>query len=529
MDKLLGEEEDLKGLEDEIDDAVDRLFVEKKGGVTERFLTEPELSEPPLKSPVSEPAMKPSTLEPSMHSPILEIDDAVDRLLVEKKGGVTERFLMEPEFSEPPLKSSVLEPAMKPSTLEPSMHSPILEIDDAVDRLFVEKKGGVTESFLMEPEFSEPPLKSSVLEPAMRPPILEPLAKSPISGTPPKSFLSEPSYGTEKTFDSESSVRPPSTPVPFLKSIEQMEAQLLSLEWEITDGKLKKTKEEVLALRELLKHKADIASILDYMERALSYMIQDEGNIRPPWIKFLLDSKDTIKLLMRKETEGEINTYKQLAYLGLEARFSCLGGTPDGHANRPSRDERKAIERTEVPIPGEKKIEDMSKKMDLFMEGVEVIFRTMKQQISRLEETTRKPPAPSVEAKSKHVNVTIFRVDEELFGVETEKIFKLFKVPVSFHEKYSDQARIRLRDLEVKMVNLKKIFSIPGGEHTGEMRILTVKDNGEYKGLMVDQVLKRLSATSEVGGSYGEFFSGRVCLTYQEQLVEIPILDLKKF
>jgi hypothetical protein len=79
------------------------------------------------------------------------------------------------------------------------------------------------------------------------------------------------------------------------------------------------------------------------------------------------------------------------------------------------------------------------------------------------------------------------------------------------------------------MVNLKKIFSIPGGEHTGEMRILTVKDNGEYKGLMVDQVLKRLSATSEVGGSYGEFFSGRVCLTYQEQLVEIPILDLKKF
>ena len=104
-----------------------------------------------------------------------------------------------------------------------------------------------------------------------------------------------------------------------------MEAQLLSLEWEITEEKLKKTREEVLALRELLKQKTDIASILSDMEKVLSHMIENEENIRPPWIKFLLDSKETIKLLMRKETEGEINIYKQLAYLGIEARFSCSG------------------------------------------------------------------------------------------------------------------------------------------------------------------------------------------------------------
>jgi transposase len=120
-------------------------------------------------------------------------------------------------------------------------------------------------------------------------------------------------------------------------------------------------------------------------------------------------------------------------------------------------------------------------------------------------------------------------VDEKLFGVESEKIFKLFKVPVTFHEKYSDQVKVRLRDLEVKMINLKKIFSIPGEDLPEEMRILTVKDNGEYKGLMVDQVLKKLSTTSEIGGSYGEFFLGRIFFTYEEQPVEIPILDLKKF
>jgi hypothetical protein len=460
----------------------------------------------------------------------------VERLFVEKKGGGTEKFLMDSEISEPPVKSPVLEPTMGHSPLPPSTDSPMLEIDDAVERLFVEKKGGGVESFLMEPELSEPALKPSDLEPAMEPPPLEPLTESPILETPVTSSLLEPSYelekvfeGAEKAFESEISIRPPSTPVPFLKSIEQLEAQLLSLEWEISEDKLRKTKKEVFALRELIKERADIASILTFMEKALSDMIQDERNIRPPWIKFLLDSKDTIKLLMKKEKEGEINIYKQLAYLGIEARFSCLGKTPETSMLRTRPGEEKTIEKAEISVAGEKKIDDMSNRMNRFMERAEEIFRTMKQEISRLEETTRKPRALDVEGKSNRVNVTIVKVDEKLFGVETEKVCKLFRVPDTFHEKYSDQGKVRLRDLEVRVINLKKILSIPGGGDTGETRILTVKENGEYKGLMVDQVLRRLSTTSEVGEGYGEFFSGRINFIYCEQPVEVPILDLKKF
>jgi hypothetical protein len=439
----------------------------------------------------------------------------VNRLFVEKKGEVAESFLMEPEPSEPPLKSSVSEPAMKPPAIERLTKSPVLETP-------------VKPSFL-EPEPIEPPLKSSISEAAMKPPAIERSTKSPVLEAPVEPSFLGPSYETEKTLERESPFRPPSAPVPLLKSIEQMEAQLLSLEWEITEEKLKNTKKEVVALRELLKHRADIVSILSYMEGALSYMIQDEANIRPPWIKFLLDSKDTIKLLMRKETEGEIDIYKQLAYLGIEARFSCLEGAANTPFIQPSPGtESNAVEKKEVSVPGEKKIGEMSDKINLFMERVEEIFGTMERQISRVEETIRRPSVLSMEGKYKHLNVTIFRVDEKLFGVETEKIFKLFKVPITFHEKYSDQVKIRLRDLEVKMINLKKVLSIPGEDLPGEMRILTVKDNGEYKGLMVDQVLKKLSTTSEMGGSYGEFFLGRIFSTYEEQPVEIPILDLKK-
>ena len=76
------------------------------------------------------------------------------------------------------------------------------------------------------------------------------------------------------------------------------------------------------------------------MEKVLIHMIKNEENIQPPWIKFLLDSKETIKLLMRKETEGEINIYKQLAYLGIEARFSCLEGMKEAKIIQPSFSQR---------------------------------------------------------------------------------------------------------------------------------------------------------------------------------------------
>jgi chemotaxis signal transduction protein len=167
--------------------------------------------------------------------------------------------------------------------------------------------------------------------------------------------------------------------------------------------------------------------------------------------------------------------------------------------------------------------------MNLFMEKVEQIFRTVGQQIARLEEATQRPPAPMREGSAPAMGVTIFKINEKLFGVESERVFKLFKVPDSFPQKYANHQKIRLRDLEVKLVNLKKILALQGEGPQGEIKFLTVKDNGEYKGFLVDQVCKKLSAPPEKGRAVGEYFIGVVHSTYEERPVEIPILDLKKF
>jgi hypothetical protein len=277
-----------------------------------------------------------------------------------------------------------------------------------------------------------------------------------------------------------------------------------------------------------MKQKADISSALNWMDKVLIHMIKNEENIRPPWIKFLLDSKETIKLLMKKDTEREIHIYKQLAYHGIEARFSCLEGVNEAPVFSPPKisDEERPNEK--VFLHAEKKIEESLNKMNLFSGKMDEMLEKIEPYLSKMAQMNSKFSVP-LDDGSLHVNVTIFKVDEKLLGVESKKVFKLFKVPNTFQKKYSNQQKVRLKDVEVKMINLKELLSIHGEGPKEEIRILTVKDNGEYKGFMIDQVLKKLSTVSDQGGKVGEYFSGVIHFIYQEQSVEIPILDLKKF
>lgn len=415
------------------------------------------------------------------------------------------------------------------------------EIDSAVDRLFVEKKREREESFKIQSTPSEPSFETDIMMKSLRSKpsfetdvLLKSTQSEPSFETDIllKSTQSEPPFEIEGEAAIEDSISFNKKPLPFLRSGEKMETQLLSLEWEITKDNLENTKEEVLALRRILREKPEIISILNLMEKVLNRMIENEESISPPLIKFLLDSKETIKLLMKKEMDKEIDIYKQLAYTGIEARFFCLEGFKNIETKQPTLHLAKETEKKESPMPGVEQIQqmqEMSNKMNSFLERTEEILRRMNTHLSILGQETRKSSEQDLLGiKPLLVNITVFKVDERLFGVESEKVCRLFKVPSSFHNKVRGQEKIRLKDFEVRMIDLKKLFSIQGGDQKGEVRILTVKDNREYKGLMVDEVLKRLSTHSDIGREQNEYFVGKVHWTYHQHPVEIPILDLKK-
>ena len=373
------------------------------------------------------------------------------------------------------------------------------EIDSAVDRLFVEKTGGPVETISKPPQ---PPVK-------------------------------EQPFRVEKDFDFEStSATPPSPPppaAPVFKPIEKMEGQLLSLEWEINKENLGKTKEEILALRQTLKEKPEVGSVLNLMDKVLDYMVRNEDKIRPPLVKFLMDSKETLKLLMGKEADSELNIYKQLAYMGIQARYSCLEELKETKPDRSAPSPREEIERAGILIKMENQIGEVSKKMNLFSEKIGELYQKMDLLLLKVDRGPTQPPEPSTAIRSVPINITILKVEERLLGVESGKIYKLFKVPVDHQDRYVDQQKIRLKDFEFRLIDLRKVFSIPKGGRKAEIKILAVNEDGEYKGLMVNQVLERLFTRMETGGKYGEYFTGITHWTYQERPIEISILDLKKF
>jgi hypothetical protein len=373
------------------------------------------------------------------------------------------------------------------------------EIDSAVDRLFVEKTGGPAETISKPPQ---PPVK-------------------------------EQPFRVEKDFDFESTSAPPPTSPPpaaqVFKPLEKMEGQLLSLEWEINKENLAKTKEEVLALRQTLKEKPEVGSVLNLMDKVLDYMVRNEDKIRAPLVKFLMDSKETLKLLMRKEADSELNIYKQLAYMGIQARYSCLEELKEAKLERPAPGLREEIERSGIFIKMENQIGELSKRMNLFLEKMGELYQKMDLFLLKVDRGSTQPAEPPVAIRSVPINITVFKVEERLLGVESDKIYKLFKVPVDHQDRYVDQQKIRVKDFEVRLIDLRKVFSIPKGSRKAEIKILAVNEDGEYKGLMVDQVLERLSTQMETGGKYGEYFTGIAHWTYQERPTEISILNLKKF
>ncbi len=319
----------------------------------------------------------------------------------------------------------------------------------------------------------------------------------------------------------------PLTPPPF-RSIEKLETQLLSLEWEITKENLGRTVEEALALRGDFKESPDISSVLNRMLVVLNFMIRNEERIRPHLIKFLLDSKETIKLLMRKEMEEDIGIYKKLAHAGMEARFSCLEEVR-GVKPKPSSAQTEGTgERAEASLMRPELTEKIIKRMESFSAKLDQMIEKMNQHLSAHERPIEGPGAWPLNEKLLKTKVTVFKMGEKLLGVESDKVFKLFKVPVSLRDKFIQLTKVRLKGLEVRMIDLENFFSVSEEDREEERQILILKGDGEYKGLMIDRVLNRLSGPMEQGGESNKYLLGMIRWTYQDLPIRVPILDFEK-
>jgi hypothetical protein len=439
------------------------------------------------------------------------------------------------------------------------------EIDSAVDRLFVENQKGLENSVLKSPQpvppsfeaeqgaepdfrFEPPPIPIQPLPAQPSKPLsfdspneLEgtldfeppPVPISPMRDQQPKPLSFDAFDELEGSFDLEPSSIPAAPqpvaqprPPSYLKSIDQLEAQLLSLEWEISHEKLQKTREEVGTLRELLRQRKDIGSVLGFMATVLDQMIADEENIHPASIKFLLDAKETTKLLFEREGEREFEIYKQLVREGIEARFSGLGGTKKPLPQPPAT---YAIEPPPEKIPAEwKKPEELPAQWNHFFEKAESLLQRIEQRSFELERRSHVSPGGSVKETLPSMDITVFKSYGKLYGVESQKVMKLYKIPPSFEERYGDRPKVRVKDKDVTLINLKKAFPEESWLPAETSRLLMIQEEGECKGLIVEEVLKRIISSPSDREENGKPLLGLIHWNYLAHPVDVPILDVKK-
>jgi chemotaxis signal transduction protein len=89
------------------------------------------------------------------------------------------------------------------------------------------------------------------------------------------------------------------------------------------------------------------------------------------------------------------------------------------------------------------------------------------------------------------------------------------------------QPSIRLKGIEVRIADLRRIFSLPENRQGKEQRLLIVQNNGIYKGLVVEQVFPSIS-TAGVERQSGPYSWGTFRWTYQGRSVSVSILDLNQ-
>jgi chemotaxis protein histidine kinase CheA len=317
-------------------------------------------------------------------------------------------------------------------------------------------------------------------------------------------------------------------------SLERLEGQLLTLEWEINKENLQRTRQEVRLLKQRGEGGSEGASLLGFMEKVLSRMISHEETISPSLIKFLMDSKETLKLLLEKDGEGEIEALKRLAREGIEAKFTCLQLSPETPPTPLPSLSAEEILREESAGPAGRVMDEIMGRVSTYFTKMEAGLKKVNEHLALLDERVRHaPPSPEVKrtvpepVATPGMSLTLVRVNERFFGVPTDRAVRLFKVPPSLSRQVMRQSSIRLKGMEVWITDLRRIFSLPGNSAEREQRLLIVQNGGTYKGLVVEQVLPRIS-TSGVERQAGPYSWGTFRWAYQGRPVSVPILDLNQ-
>jgi len=435
------------------------------------------------------------------------------------------------------------------------------EIDSAVDTLLVEKKAHANP--ISSPPKTLTPVQESTTADNVAPPLPRktpiPVQEATIANKP--SSLSPPTAQTQTRG---------LVPRELKEKLEEVEAQLLTLEWDISSKHINNAITRLQDLRRLSQMGEELEKIIILIQKVLHYLILDESKLTPSALKFLQKSWKAVKGMTDERFSFEIDKKTLVVELTAEFQKLRIEGAPrlgaEGIETGRPPDERIALfaERITQKPPGEAKIP--FGELDKFMDKIEQLIRIVNEErqkwesihqeignlktemqktlssggyiqkesyneeiaglAERLERGASRPldlELPHAAAKPSTA-VALVNVSGIMFGIPEKQIIRIFPIKRWVSDFFIERGKVKLKNREIPLFNMVQVFKLkPSTEENLQVLLLRGKED-HPAAIIVDQAVSREEIHYQLieGRPYilgqGISKSGRVWILDAEQI-----------
>ena len=430
------------------------------------------------------------------------------------------------------------------------------EIDSAVDNLLIAKEEPVgpasqmsnkstkTSSSVQGVDNSEIPLSAPFMQPQAQPPKVSPTIATSVSKkekpapfpftqqqTP---FQKVPST-LQATDTVERTILPNHTPAPNKSMIElrekldEVEAQLLTLEWDLNTRNINKVITHLQDLRKHSKLENELGKVISLIQKVLYQLILDETKLTPTALKFLQKSWKAVKGMTDERFYLEID--KEALVNELLVEFQKLKIDQEIKVKATKIDGQKSlaedIAQNEEPEGRKPNIDAyLYQEIDNFMDRLEKLARVVHEEQSRwtgihqeiinfksdlqkkfdsLQGTSQvRHEKSTVEAKDdfdrlpiehqRHEKktvlvVSLIKISGVIFGLPEKQIVRSFPIKKWVSDFCIAKGKVKLKDREIPLFNLCQVFKLKPSLGENPLVLLIRGKANHPAAVIIDEVL----------------------------------------
>jgi len=380
------------------------------------------------------------------------------------------------------------------------------EIDSAVDTILVEKG-------------SQP---SPVIQPQKNPPLLKNAGRidspsRPLSAAQPQTMSSDARDLQEK--------------------LEQVEAQLLTLEWDISSKHINNAITHLQDLRKLSNVGDELEKVIILIQKVLHQLILDESKLTPAALKFLQKSWKAVKGMTDERFSLEIDKVTLVRELIVEFQKLRIEEAP-----------QEGVERIQAPqtladriVLGEERVVQQPSaeahipfaELDKFMHKIENLVRVVseekkrletihqeiinfkdnmqsklmggrylegephKEEVAELDQRLMKDPYRSSELELQQTVSTpslsayLFKVSGVIFGLPEQQMVRSFPIKKWVSEFFFERGKVKLKNREIPLFNIFQVFKLKPSTEENPLVLLIKGREDRPAAVIIDQAITR--------------------------------------